>query len=527
MTETKKAKRQLHRKGSFPCQDRGQFKAYGNSTTEVEAALKESEEKYHNLFEHSNDAIFVHDLDGKIVDVNQKTLDLFGYTKSQILSLKLPKLHPDYALCKSQLAFETIAQTGSVNFEIDFRKKNGSIFPASVSSSLFEAGGKKLIQGMVCDITRQRKSEQIQSVLFNITQATSSAESLRELLQIIHQQLGTLIDTTNFYVALYDKKSDLYSFPFVVDEFEQDDTFSPIELKKSLTDYVRRTGRAILADEDVHHKLIVEGEVELVGASSKVWMGAPLKTPEGVIGVVVVQSYSDDAIYSEQDMELLSYISEHIAMAINRKRAEEKIKASLKEKDVLLKEIHHRVKNNMQIISSLIRLQSRDVEDEKAQRIFEISQNRIRSIALIHETLYQSEDLSQIDFSNYIRRLTTHLLSVYRPDGTMHRLNLDVPEVLLDINRAIPCGLIINELVSNVMKHAFPLDKRGEIYVRFAEADGVFTLVVKDNGEGFPDGLDFRTTDSLGLQIVSDLVQQLEGEIRLEKEEGTAFIISF
>jgi len=527
MKETKKAKRQLCKKGVYPAQDRIRVKTSGNGTREMEAALKESEEKYHNLFEQSNDAIFVHDLDGNIIDVNQKALDFFGYTKSQILSLKVLKLHPDYVLCKSQLAFETITQMGSVNFEIDFRKKNGSIFPASVSSSLFEAGGKKLIQGLIRDITSQRKAEQIQSVLFNITQATSSAESLENLLQIIHQQLGRLIDTTNFYVALYDRESDLYSFPFVVDEFEQNDTFSQQELKKSLTDYVRRTGRAILADDDVHNKLMDEGEVELVGACSKVWVGVPLKAPEGVTGVVVVQSYRDDAIYSERDMELLSYISEHIAMAINRKRAEEKIKTSLKEKDVLLKEIHHRVKNNMQIVSSLLRLQSRGVEDEKVQRIFEISQNRIRSIALIHETLYQSEDLSQIDFSNYIRRLTTHLLSVYRPKGTALKLNLDAQEVLLDINRAIPCGLIINELISNAMKHAFPLDKDGEIFVRFAAEDGVFTLIVKDNGEGFPKGLDFRATASLGLQIVSDLVQQLEGDVRLEQEEGTAFIITF
>jgi two-component sensor histidine kinase len=270
-----------------------------------------------------------------------------------------------------------------------------------------------------------------------------------------------------------------------------------------------------------------QGEVELVGVDSKVWMGAPLKTPEGVTGVVVVQSYRDDAIYSERDMELLAYISEHIAMAINRKRAEEKIKTSLKEKDVLLKEIHHRVKNNMQIISSLLRLQSREVEDEKTRRIFEISQNRIRSIALIHETLYQSGDLSRIDFSSYIRRLTTHLLSIYRPKGTSLRLNLDVQEVFLDINRAIPCGLIINELVSNAMKHAFTLDKGGEICVRLVEMGGVFNLVVKDNGAGFPKGMDFKKTDSLGLQIVSDLVQQLGGDIRLEQEEGTAFVITF
>jgi PAS domain S-box-containing protein len=497
------------------------------STKTIEAALRESEGKYKNLFEQSNDAIFVHDLDGKILDVNQKVLDLFGYAKSEILSLKVTRLHPDYALSKSQLSFETIAQTGSVNFEIDFQKKNGSIFPASVSASMFEAGGKKLIQGLVRDITRQRKSEQIQSVLFNITQATSAVESLEDLLEIIHQQLGTLIDTTNFYVALYDKETDLYSFPFVVDEFEQDDTFTPQELKKSLTDYVRRTGKALLADDNVHKELMKQGEVDLVGADSKVWMGTPLKMPEGVTGVVAVQSYRDDTVYSARDMELLSYISEHIAMAINRKRAEGKIRASLKEKDVLLKEIHHRVKNNMQIISSLIRLQSREVEDEKTRRIFDISQNRIKSIALVHETLYQSGDLSQIDFSRYIRRLTTHLLSIYCPRETALKLHLDTEEVLLDINRAIPCGLIINELVSNALKHAFPPDSPGEICVRLSEIKGVVTLIVKDCGKGFPKDVDFKTTDSLGLQIVNDLVKQLEGDIRLEQEEGTAFVITF
>jgi len=527
MAVTQKAGKQPSKKGTCSKQDNARLTTSGYRTRKMEAALKESEEKYHNLFEHSNDAIFVHDLDGNIIDVNQKALDLFGYTKSQMLSLKVSNLHPNTVLIKSQLAFETIAQAGSVNFEIEFRKKDGSIFPASVSSSQFEARGKVLIQGLVRDITRQRKVEQIQTVLFNITQATSSAENLDNLLQIIHQQLGTLIDTTNFYVALYDKESDLYSFPFVVDEFEQNDTFSPLELKKSLTDYVRRTGMALLADDDVHHRLMADGEVELVGTDSKVWMGAPLKTPEGITGVVAVQSYRDDAIYSERDLELLSYISEHIAMAINRKRAEEKIKASLKEKDVLLKEIHHRVKNNMQIISSLIRLQSREVKDEKSQKILQISQNRIRSIALIHETLYQSEDLSQIDFSDYIRRLTTHLLSIYRPSGTALRLNLDLQEVLLDINRAIPCGLIINELVSNAMKHAFPLDKGGEILVHLAEKDGAFTLIVKDNGGGFPEGVDFKTTESLGLQIVSDLVRQLEGDVRLVQNEGSAFIITF
>jgi PAS domain S-box-containing protein len=499
----------------------------GNNRRSAESALKESEEKYHNLFQQSNDAIFIHDLSGRIIDINQKALDLFGYTDDEILSLNIADLHPSTVLTKSKLAFDTISQTGSVDFEIDFKKSNGDIFTAQVSSSIFFAGGTKLIQGIVRDISEQKRAKQIQSVLFNITEATSSARDLDELLKVIHSQLGTLIDTTNFYVALYDEGSNLYSFPYIVDEFEEDDTFTPQELTKSLTDYVRRTGMPLLADEDTHNKLMKTGEVNLVGTESKIWMGAPLKTPGSVIGVVVVQSYKDDTIYSEKDMELLSYISDHIAMAINRKRADEKIKSSLREKDVLLKEIHHRVKNNMQIISSLLRLQSKDIQDEDTRKLFDVSQNRIRSIALIHETLYQSEDLSRIDFARYAKKLATHLTSIYSPEGQRIDLKLEVENAFLDINKAIPCGLIINELVSNALKHAFPENRAGEIHLLLKSTDGTTKLEVKDTGVGFPEGINFKATDSLGLQIVNDLVRQLEGDIQLLRKNGTVFRVTF
>jgi len=498
-----------------------------NDRKSAEVALRESEERYHNLFQQSNDAIFIHDLSGRIIDTNQKVLDLFGYTKKEILSLNVPDLHPSSVLSKSKLAFDTISQSGAVNFEIDFKKKNGDIFSAEVSSSLFEASGKMYIQGIVRDISDQKRARQIQSVLFNITEATGSAKDLDELLKVIHSQLGTLIDTTNFYVAMYDENSGLYSFPYIVDELEEDDTFTPQELKKSLTDYVRRTGLPLLVDENTHQNLIESDEVELVGIESKVWIGAPLKTPGSVIGVVVVQSYNDDTIYSESDMELLSYISDHIAMAIHRKRVDEQIKSSLKEKDVLLKEIHHRVKNNMQIISSLLRLQSKDIQDEITQKIFDVSQNRIRSIALIHETLYQSEDLGHIDFSRYIQKLATHLISIYRPVGQGVELNLEVKNVFLDINKAIPCGLIINELVSNSLKHAFPGNRTGEIHIILEAEDGKYKLQVKDTGIGFPEEIDFKETESLGLQIVNDLVMQLDGKIQLMRKGGTIFCVAF
>lgn len=194
----------------------------------------------------------------------------------------------------------------------------------------------------------------------------------------------------------------------------------------------------------------------------------------------------------------------------------------------MLREIHHRVKNNMQIISSLLRLQSRQIKNRKILDNFNVGQNRIRSMALIHESLYQSRDLAKINFSDYIKRLTTHLLSIYRVGMERIRMNVDVRDVYLDINRAIPCGLIINELVSNSLKHAFPDGKKGEIGVIMStDKRGRCTLVIKDTGVGFPKDLDFHKTETLGMQLVTDLVSQLEGRINLKREGGTEFRIVF
>jgi len=211
-----------------------------------------------------------------------------------------------------------------------------------------------------------------------------------------------------------------------------------------------------------------------------------------------------------------------------RKRAEEKIKTSLREKEVMLREIHHRVKNNMQIIISLLRLQSTNTKNKKMQEAFKESQNRIHSMSLIHEKLYQSKDLARIDFAYYIRGLIVHLFQSYRVDTNLISLKTYVEDIYLDINRAIPCGLIINELVTNSIKHAFPGGKKGEISVRLhLNKQGKIALVVSDNGVGFPEDIDFLNIKSLGMQLVNDLTQQLEGTIEFDRKGGTTFNIVF
>jgi PAS domain S-box-containing protein len=209
-----------------------------------------------------------------------------------------------------------------------------------------------------------------------------------------------------------------------------------------------------------------------------------------------------------------------------RKRVELRMMSSLQEKEVLLKEIHHRVKNNLQIISSLLSLQSEKICGQDPVKTFRESQDRIRSMALIHEKLYQARDISHVDFAEYARSLTAYLSRSY-VTGPGIRLVVDIDGISLDIDKAIPCGLIINELVSNSLKYAFPDRRPGEIRIRLTGDGDGYALVVEDNGTGLPPGLDFRNTPSLGLQLVNTLVEQLEGRIDLLPGTGTVFMIKF
>jgi PAS domain S-box-containing protein len=210
-----------------------------------------------------------------------------------------------------------------------------------------------------------------------------------------------------------------------------------------------------------------------------------------------------------------------------RKRAQEQLTASLQEKEVLLKEIHHRVKNNLQVICSLLDLQSDYIEDEQTLQMFKDSRARVRSMALIHERLYQAQDLTRINFAEYVRSLTNSLFHSYGTQAVGVTLKVNVEDVLLDIDRAIPCGLIINELVSNALKYGFPDGQEGEICIELFSASDEFTLVVRDNGVGFPQDLDFRKTKTLGLKLVTTLAKQLRGAIELQRNGGTEFKLRF
>ena len=203
----------------------------------------------------------------------------------------------------------------------------------------------------------------------------------------------------------------------------------------------------------------------------------------------------------------------------------DQLKTSIKEKDTLLQEIHHRVKNNMQIISSLLNLQITYLDDEEAVNLLKESQNRVRSMAIIHEKLYQSNDFTKINLTEYINSLVNGLFYSYSMKKTINSI-INVENVELNIETAVPVGLILNELVSNSLKHGFKKGN-GEVYIKLKTVDDKYEMVVGDNGTGFPKDLDFRKTESLGLQLVNNLVNQIDGEIKMTTDHGTEFKITF
>ncbi len=206
---------------------------------------------------------------------------------------------------------------------------------------------------------------------------------------------------------------------------------------------------------------------------------------------------------------------------------ESRLIESVKEKEILLKEVHHRVKNNLQVISSILNLQSSYVEDEKTLEIINESQNRIRSMSYIHESLYQTKDFSSINFHAYITNLVQNLVHSYQLFSGKTKLNLDVAKVKLALDQAIPCGLILNELVSNSLKYAYPEGEGGEIQIEIKEKGKEVQIRVEDFGSGLPEGFKIEESDSLGLGLVDTLVDQLDGELILKTDNGTKYLIIF
>ncbi|MEX0929794.1 MAG: histidine kinase dimerization/phosphoacceptor domain -containing protein, partial [Balneolales bacterium] len=244
---------------------------------------------------------------------------------------------------------------------------------------------------------------------------------------------------------------------------------------------------------------------------------------------------NDGSVYqAEVNMQLIEQEQERVFIAIarditDRLEAEEQIKKTLHEKEILLGEIHHRVKNNLSVISSLLSMQASYVEDKNVHDLFKECETRIKSMGLIHEMLYQQENFSHINFDPYIKSLVEHIASNFKSEEVLVQTRVEVDDLSLDINTAIPCALVINELLTNAFKHAFKNREKGTITVSLnADDDHHVRLVVKDDGVGLPEDIEGnRLYETLGMSLVSGLTAQLKGQLSIKRTGGTAFIVVF
>jgi len=260
-------------------------------------------------------------------------------------------------------------------------------------------------------------------------------------------------------------------------------------------------------------------------AAQKLFMVMNIACVISVSFIAVVHYVSETEREKKKNSRLLELAQKH-RFEIEQKNKE--LEKSLMERDVLLKEIHHRVKNNMQVITSLLSLQASYIADEKTKALFRYSQYRIASMAIVHEMLYRSKDLGQIKYADYLKRLVDQLVVSMKGSTNNIKLLMEIPEIFLNIDTAIPLGLLINEIITNSLKYGFKGTDRGEIYIRIEDHQhGNFTMFIGDNGVGFPENISFRESGSLGILLMHNLALQLQGGIEKVNEAGTHYIINF
>ncbi|MDD5142033.1 PAS domain S-box protein [Methanoregula sp.] len=386
-----------------------------------------------------------------------------------------------------------------------------------------EAGSITHYEGIVLDITNQKLAE----------------EALRET----NKYLSSLFDYANAPIIVWDPEFRITRFNHAFERLtglaERDvlgkhlSILFPEEIRHSSIDLIRSTLAGVRMETAEIPILTTSGEVRTV-----LWNSATIYDEDGKTAIATIAQGQDITIRKKALQELeqlnanLENIVEERTHSLNeeirqRRQAEETIRASLDEKVLLLREIHHRVNNNLQIIISLVKLQMRNVEDAEMKQVLSEMRNRVEAMSLVHERLYQSKSLSSIDIDDYTRFLVTQLFAFYSVDRRRIALRTDIEKNLMDIEVAIPLGLILNELISNALMHAFPNNRTGTITISSHLEGDLISLVIADDGAGMSPEYDWRGTSSLGFRLVNSLVDQLGGTIEQTTGDGTTFIILF
>jgi PAS domain S-box-containing protein len=522
---------------------------------EAEARLRHQLDVTTTVMRSLGEGLYTLDQNGQLTFLNPAAEHLLGWTSADLLGQPMHNvIHghdpDDQPVPTAQCRILEVLHSGTtVQGEEVFTHRDGTSFPVAFTSSPIITAGE-VVGAVVAfqDITARRRVEaeveqrrRETEVLAQLAQTLSASLELDIVLQRVVEAAQELSGSERALIFLREPGADTIVSRYQVGYPHMPYEGLRIEPGKGIGGQVLLTGRPLrTADYATDPRFSKDYLGSMWAGGRLAVITVPITIGSRVEGVLYV-SNQDSRPFTEGHEAVLLRLADHAATAIRnaqlyreaadeltrRIQAEEALKASLREKEVLLKEIHHRVKNNLQIISSLLNLQSGYSEDPHLQAMFEDSQHRIQSMALIHEHLYQASDLARIDFGSYVRSLAAQLLRSYQHFCPRVTLSTNMAAVSLGIDQALSCGLLVNELMTNSLKHAFPHEQDGNISLALQVDAYQVTLLVQDTGVGFPDDLDFRATDSLGLQLVCALTEQLGGTITLERHSGTLFRLTF
>jgi two-component system CheB/CheR fusion protein len=466
------------------------------SIEDVTKRLEEAEVRYRRLFETAKDGILVLDAEtGSITDVNPYMLALTGYPRDEFVGKKLFDAAP-FATAGARIPLMAEAlESEIVRHDIGLIARNGMRIPVEMVANRYSVGSRQVVQANIRDITGRTRA---------VDALKEHEERFRVFVEGVKDYALFQMDVDGNITAwnagaeriLGYSQEEILGKPVDVVFTPEDCAVgeASIELETA-----RKTGRA--EDERWHIR----------------------KDGTRFFASGVMAAIRDDA-------GKLRGFAKIMRDSTERKKAEEQIRTSLRDKEVLLKEIHHRIKNNLQVIASLLGLQAgylRETDDSKALAIIEEMQNRVRSIAAIHQMLYGSPDLARIEFAAYARKMSEDLFAFYSIDRDRIGLRTDLGAEFLTISQAVPCGLILNELITNSLKHAFPEERKGFVHISFKCSDDECILEVADDGAGLQEGIEPQKSTSMGLQLVRLIVEQLDGTLSVRTNGGTHFTISF
>ncbi|HEY0030351.1 MAG TPA: PAS domain S-box protein [Bacteroidia bacterium] len=463
----------------------------------AEQELRESEEKYRAIYEQAFIGIAKVDLRGQFVQVNEHLCNILGYSKEELCGKKYTDIIVPEDIGIDYHRILLSGEHSKANFEKRYIHKNGDIVNANVTVSTV-----RNVDGQITHFI---------AVFQDISESVKADETLKAQ----SAKFNAIIESSSHVIWTVDRNICLTTFNENYGR-QQRQRYN-IDIKVGLS---MITGDAISTNE--YNNFWIK-KYESTFAGNPQYFETQFFDKEGTESWGEI--YLNPIFGKDGQIMEVSGIGHDIT---EKKKSEEKIRQSLQEKEVLLKEVHHRVKNNLQVISSILNLQSSYVKDEGTLNILKESQNRIKSMAFIHESLYQTKDFSNINFTEYVINLSQNLIHSYSNFDHEIKLNLDIQNVFLNLDLAIPCGLIINEIVSNALKYAFVDDHQGgEITISMKIEGENLVLIIGDNGVGLPKHIDYRNTESLGLQLVVTLTDQLSGKIHLNLEKGTNYTIIF